>query len=233
MRDMHQRLVRRADKRLARNRICAPRILLWCRAKLANHDLRTVRKARHGNDLLNGTCQGLGRLLELSRIDRAGVNHEYATHAQEGQTELNRNRGRRQGACNRNAKGLAPRTMGIFFDPKIDDLNAIAQLAAIDNLLQVFAAAGAAIEQHAAQLRAVDQQRYAWKTSAGANINQRSRLAHQERQAIAGVGDMLGKRFRALVRHQPLSRIGNHIEKLLERVAFHVKRRGGVENCFT
>ena len=135
MRDMHQRLVRRADKRLARNRICAPRILLWCRAKLTNHDLRTVRKARHGNNLLNGTCQGLGRLLELFSVDCARVNDEHATCAQQGQTELNRDRGRRQGACNRNAKCLTPRTMGVLFDPQIDDLNAIAQLAAIDYLL--------------------------------------------------------------------------------------------------
>ncbi len=123
--------------------------------------------------------------------------------------------------------------MGVFFDPQIDDLNAIAQLAAIDNLLQVFAATSAAVEQHATELWAVEQQRDTRKASAGADIDQRSGLADQERQAVAGVGDMLGKRFGALVRHQPLSRIGNHIEKLLERVAFHVKRRGGVENCFT
>lgn len=86
MRDMHQRLVRRADKRLARNRIRAPRILLWCRAKLANHDLRTVRKARDRNNLFHGTRQCLRCLLELFRVNRAGVNHEYATGAQQGQT---------------------------------------------------------------------------------------------------------------------------------------------------
>ena len=233
MRDMHQRLVRRADKRLARNRIRAPRILLWCRAKLTNHDLRPVRKARDRNNLFNGSCQCLRRLLELFSVDRAGMNHEHATHAQERQTELNRDRGRRQGACNRNAKGLAPRTMGVLFDPQIDDLNAIAQLAAINNLLQVFAATGAAVEQHSTELWAVDQQRHPRKTSAGADIDQRSGLAHQEWQAIAGVGDMLGKRFGALVGDQSLSRIGDQIEKLLQRVAFHVKRRGGVENCFT
>ena len=97
----------------------------------------------------------------------------------------------------------------------------------------MFAATGAAIEQHATELWAVEQQRHARKASAGADIDQRSGLADQERQAVASVGDMLGKRFRALVRHQPLSRIGNHIEKLLQRIVFHVKRRGGVESCFT
>ena len=123
--------------------------------------------------------------------------------------------------------------MGILFDPQIDDLDAIAQLAAIDNLLQVLAATGAAIEQHAAQLWAVDQQWYARKASARPDINQRSGLAHQERQAVAGVDDMLGKRLGALVGDQPLRSVGNHIEKLLQRIAFHVKRRGGMANCFT
>ena len=233
MRDMHQRLARGADKRLARNRIRPPRILLWRRTKLTNHDLRTVRKARNGNNLLNGTRQCLGRLLELFRVNRAGMNHEQTTGAQQGQAQLNRNRGRRQGARNRNAKGLPPSPMGILFCAQVDNFNAIAQGAAIDNLLQVLAATGAAIEQHAAQLWAVQQQRYARKASAGANIDQRSRLTHQEWQAVTGVGDVLGERFGALVGDQTLGSVGNHIKKLLQRIAFHVKRRGGMECCFT
>ena len=85
MRDMHQRLVRGADKRLARNRIRAPRVLLWRRAKFANHHLRTMSKTRDGNNLLNGAPQCLGRLLELFRVNSARVNDEYATCAQERQ----------------------------------------------------------------------------------------------------------------------------------------------------
>ena len=123
--------------------------------------------------------------------------------------------------------------MGIFFDPQVDNLNPTAQRAAIDHLLQMLAAAGTAIKQHPAEFWAVDQQRHTRKASAGPDINQRSGLAHQERQAVAGVDDVFGERFGALVRDQPLRGVGNHIEKLLERVAFHVKRRGGVESCFT
>lgn len=84
MRDMHQRLVRGADERLTRNRIRAPRVLLWRRAKLANHHLRTMSKTRDGDNLLNGSPQCLGRLLELFRVDRARVNHEHATRTQQG-----------------------------------------------------------------------------------------------------------------------------------------------------
>lgn len=233
MRDMTQRLVCGADKRLARNRIRAPRILLWRRADFANHDLRAVREARDRNNLFHGTCQRLRCLLELFRVNRAGMNHEHAAWAQQGQTELNRDGGRSQGARNRNAKGLAPSTMGILFDPQIDDPDAITQLAAIDNLLEVLAPTSTAIEQHAAQLWAVDQQRHTRKASAGPSIDQRPGLAHQERQAVAGVGDVFGKRLGALVRHQPLRSVGNHVEKLLQRVAFHVKRREGVGDCFT
>ena len=192
-----------------------------------------MRKARDRNNLLHGTRQCVRCLLELFRVNRAGMNDEHATCAQQGQTELNRDRGRSQGACHRDAKGLAPSTMGILFDPQVDDLDAIAQLAAVDNLLQMLAAAGSAIEQHAAQLWAVDQQWYARKASARPDINQRSGLAHQERQAVAGVSHVLSERFGALVGDQALRGVGNHIQKLLQRVVFHVKRRGGVENCFT
>ena len=43
-----------------------------------------MSKTRDGDNLLNGSPQCLGRLLELFRVDRARVNHEHATRTQQG-----------------------------------------------------------------------------------------------------------------------------------------------------